>query len=101
MKRYIVSLIFLGISVCFVFNTSYKTQNAKDLLNNINREIDKTEDVIHVVKTEWAYLTTPERLKKLIREQEYLHNRLRPQNLEQIKRQDIQLAFNNEVQDDK
>lgn len=69
--------IVTGAALYFV---SQEVQSTEARLRQLNREIVKQEEAIHVLRAEWSYLNTPGRLKKLAAE----HTALKPADGEQI-----------------
>jgi hypothetical protein len=48
-----------------LFSIKDKVGNLNYQLQEVNRQISREEDMIHILKAEFAYLTSPQRLQKL------------------------------------
>lgn len=88
--QYAIILICVLFSIYFVFDISYKTQNARENLNKLKEEIIQNENHVHVLKVEWSYLTNPERIKRLTEK----HLNLKLQTVENVKSTQTQVVFN-------
>ena len=75
-KTAMVALWFT-VTLVVAFGSSVlknKVQGLERQLANINSDIQKDIDAIHVLKAEWSHNNTPERLRKLAQEQLSLEN---------------------------
>ncbi|HJK86281.1 MAG TPA: hypothetical protein QKA08_00735 [Candidatus Megaira endosymbiont of Nemacystus decipiens] len=61
---YMVTFLCL-LTIYSLFYIKEEVLNSKIELQKINTELQREEDKIHILKAELAYLTSPERLKKL------------------------------------
>ncbi len=50
-----------------LFHVSYRVQSLEDELTQVNREIVRERETIHVLRAEWSYLNEPQRLAELSR----------------------------------
>jgi hypothetical protein len=50
-----------------LFHVSYRVQSLEDELTQVNREILRERETIHVLRAEWSYLNEPQRLAELSR----------------------------------
>ncbi len=64
-KTTFVFLLFSLIAGCALFYTSEKVDKAKRQYYSTKNELAKEREAIRVLKAEWSYLTTPERIEKL------------------------------------
>jgi len=71
-SSFVLSLLVLGLCAGILFAIKYQVQVLNKERNEINSNIVKTKETIHVLKAEYAYLATPKRLKKLIDENLHL-----------------------------
>lgn len=55
----------VAASVLGLFHIKYTVKNLKKDLLEINSQITDSKDEIHTLKAEWAYLSSPERIKRL------------------------------------
>lgn len=75
-----LSLFVAALTGASLYLVSQQVQSTEAKLRELNRDIVKQEEAIHVLRAEWSYLNTPERLKKLAKE----HTGLRPMDGTQI-----------------
>ena len=59
---WVVLVISVGVAL---FSLKYQVQIMEERLVKINREIRQSQETIHVLRSEWAYLNDPERLREL------------------------------------
>lgn len=60
-----LSLVLL-VSLYFgASNLKYETRDAREELQELDREIDREKEAISVLSAEWSYLTRPDNLRKL------------------------------------
>lgn len=64
-KITLVCIIMLAAIVVGLFQVKHKVQNLRRDLAEINRQLKESQQEIHVLKAEWAYLGEPMRIKKL------------------------------------
>ena len=60
------TLFFISLLMLGLFQIKYKVVELEDEIKTLNREIFKAEESIHILKAEWAYRTSPQRLDKLV-----------------------------------
>ncbi len=60
--------IFCVISAIWAYQMNYENRAKKKQLIEINRKINFTLNRIELLRAEWAYLNSPERLSKLVDE---------------------------------
>ena len=48
-----------------LFYVSYQVEAMEHQLAQLNREILKEQEAVHILEAEWSYLTRPDRLQKL------------------------------------
>ena len=63
-----IVLFLLLASIFGLFEIKYKVQSLTQDIHSVNQQIQKEKNEINLLKTEWAYLNTPERLSKIARE---------------------------------
>lgn len=71
MKRFYfiaLGIIGLGAIAATLFIVENEVRTLRDDLREINHQIQADRDAIHVMKAEWAYLTQPQRIAKLTKE---------------------------------
>ena len=61
----LTGIIFVSFLTLALFQVKYKVVELEDEIKDINREIFKVEESLHVLKAEWAYRTSPLRLNQL------------------------------------
>ena len=66
--RTILIFGFAGASSALLLYTSQNVQQAEDRLRGVQASVKRQEEAIRVLKAEWAYLNTPERLEYLVSE---------------------------------
>jgi hypothetical protein len=65
-KRTTLMLLLLAAAASVaLFVIKYQVQDLDDQMRFLTREIAATEDNIHVLKSEWAHLNQPSRLRHL------------------------------------
>lgn len=58
--------IALAVMVGFgLFQVKYEVQSLEDELRHLNAEITAEQELLHVLRAEWAYLNRPARLEDL------------------------------------
>lgn len=66
MRGFNLLWVVLAISVgVALFVLKYQVQIMEDRLVRLNKEIRQSQETIHVLRSEWAYLNDPERLREL------------------------------------
>jgi hypothetical protein len=65
-----------------LFHVSYRVQSLEDELAQVNRDILRQQETIHVLRAEWSYLNEPSRLAELTRR----HLTLAPLSADQMMR---------------
>jgi hypothetical protein len=65
-----------------LFHVSYRVQSLEDELAQVNRDILRQQETIHVLRAEWSYLNEPSRLAELNRR----HLTLAPLSADQMMR---------------
>lgn len=76
----ILGLLVIGCCAGVLFHVKYQVQYIERDIAEVKRQIHDDEEAIHVLKAEWSYLDSPERLRKL--SDEHLH--LVPQDIRQV-----------------
>lgn len=73
MNRHGIALLVLSIIAIAVwtYHVNYNTKTALERISDLRRDIAAEREALQVLRVEWAYLNTPERLDRLVRE----HNR--------------------------
>ena len=64
------TLLWLALAVVAgvaLFQVSYRVQSLEEELTQVNREILRERETIHVLRAEWSYLNEPGRLAELTR----------------------------------
>lgn len=65
-KRSTLLLLLLAAAASVaLFVIKYRVQDLDDQMRNLSREIVETQENIHVLKSEWAHLNQPARLRHL------------------------------------
>ena len=72
-------LLAAGLSLV-LFSVKYQVQDLEQELNEINQDILKHRQVIHVLKAEWSHLNDPRRLRQQIKR----HLEMSPVRPEQV-----------------
>ena len=67
--RFIIfAVIGFGAIAASLFIVENEVRDLKDNLQEINRQIRADNEAIHVMQAEWAYLTQPQRIAVLVKE---------------------------------
>jgi hypothetical protein len=64
------TMVWLSLAVVAgigLFHVSYRVQSLEDELAQVNRDILRQRETIHVLRAEWSYLNEPQRLAELSR----------------------------------
>jgi cell division protein FtsL len=77
----ILGLFLLLASGVMVFTVKYKVQNLKRESATLESELDRNKERLHVLKAEWAYISKPSEIEKIVHK--HLPN-LRPVKQHQI-----------------
>ncbi|MBO6947284.1 MAG: hypothetical protein JJ855_04825 [Rhodospirillales bacterium] len=65
-KRSTLMLLLLAAAASVaLFVVKYRVQDLDDQMRDLSREIVETQESIHVLKSEWAHLNQPARLRTL------------------------------------
>jgi cell division protein FtsL len=65
-RRFIFQLLILPIlASAILYHTSDRMRVAEARLNAVNRQIAATQEEMHILKAEWAYLSEPRRVGTL------------------------------------
>lgn len=65
-KRSTLMLLLMAAVVSVaLFVVKYRVQGLDDQMRDLSREIVETQESIHVLKSEWAHLNQPSRLRTL------------------------------------
>jgi cell division protein FtsL len=62
------TILWLALAVVAgigLFHVSYRVQSLEDELTQVNRQILRERETIHVLRAEWSYLNEPARLAEL------------------------------------
>jgi hypothetical protein len=59
---YLIITSGLGIAL---FHIKYQVMKIENMLSSTHKELFRTEEAIHLLHAEWAYLNDPKRLKRL------------------------------------
>lgn len=65
---FISFFVFCVISAIWAYQMNYETRDKKKKIIEIDRKINFTLNRIDLLKAEWAFLNSPERLSKLVDE---------------------------------
>ena len=66
MRQSTIALVLLIVAAGIgLFLIKYRVQSLEAELQNLNRDIAKDRELIHVLKAEWSYLNEPDRLRAL------------------------------------
>jgi hypothetical protein len=79
------TLVWLSLAIVAgvaLFHVSYRVQSLEDELAQVNRDILRQRQTIHVLRAEWSYLNEPSRLAELTRR----HLTLKPLSADQMMR---------------
>jgi len=55
-------------AVAAMFNITFEVEKLEARLAEVNRQIAREQEAIHVLQAEWSYLNRPQRLETLMRE---------------------------------
>lgn len=64
------TVVWLSLAIAAgvgLFHVSYRVQSLEDELVQVNRDILRQRETIHVLRAEWSYLNEPSRLAELTR----------------------------------
>ena len=67
---YLVGVALVVATAFWSYRMTYGTQDAFDEVAKLRREIAREREAISVLEVEWAWLTAPERIAKLVKENE-------------------------------
>ncbi|MDA0662331.1 MAG: hypothetical protein O3B08_05795 [Proteobacteria bacterium] len=56
-----------GIAGFALFNISFKVEQLESELSQLNQQILKEQNAVHVLRAEWSYLNRPENIENLAR----------------------------------
>lgn len=63
-STFFYSIVTAGLGIA-LFHTKYQVMKVENMLSSTHKELLKTEEAIHLLHAEWAYLNDPKRLKML------------------------------------
>ena len=61
------TLLWLALAIVAgagLFHVSYRVQSLEENLTQVNRDILREQETIHVLRAEWSYLNEPTRLRR-------------------------------------
>lgn len=61
----ILALALISVTIFAVFQVKYKVRDLTRELKEVERQLAIEKEVRHVLRAEWAYLTRPDRIKRL------------------------------------
>jgi len=61
----VILIVAVAFSAAALFRISYRVEGLEDRLSGLNRQIVAEREAIRVLEAEWAYLTRPDRLRRL------------------------------------
>ncbi|MCE2992718.1 MAG: hypothetical protein ACK5WS_05055 [Alphaproteobacteria bacterium] len=101
MNKYVIAyffpiLLILAGSVAFVFFIKNKVMKISKEVRSVNVQIIAEKEAIHILNAEYAFLTNPKRMKKLISKHLSLHEISKNQLIEDS---EIQRHFDIDIQD--
>ncbi len=64
-KAFVIGTVMFCALAFAVFKVEYKVRSLRAELAEVNRQILQNYEDIHVLKTEWVYLNSPQRVKEL------------------------------------
>ena len=62
------TLLWLALAIVAgagLFHVSYRVQSLEENLTQVNRDILREQETIHLLRTEWSYLNEPTRLAEM------------------------------------
>jgi hypothetical protein len=65
-SRHFYGLILVFAALFVLYQVKLQAQAMENTLADIEREIAEEEEMMHILKAEWAYLTRPQRLSELM-----------------------------------
>lgn len=65
--KHLIVFIVLAVSGGFLMHTSHSVQRLEKEVRTNEKLMEQEEEAIRILKAEWAYLNTPERLEKMAR----------------------------------
>lgn len=89
-------LLILAGSVAFVFFIKNKVMKISKEVRAVNVQIVAEKEAIHILNAEYAFLTNPKRMKKLISKHLSLHEISKNQLIEDS---EIQKQFDSDIKD--
>jgi len=88
---YVLTAVFVMFLAYWAYHENYKTQAALDEVEALQRDIGQMREELAMLRSEWAYLNRPDRLRALA-EINYERLKLMPLRPEQFGRVD-QIAY--------
>jgi cell division protein FtsL len=64
-KGYFLLFIIIAVAIYSLFSIKAKVNSLSYQVSEVNRQINAERDAIHILKAEFAYLSSPSRLRKL------------------------------------
>ena len=64
----VVWLVLATGAVVAMFHLTFEVEKLEAQLHQVNREIVREQEAIHVLRAEWSYLNRPQRLENLSKE---------------------------------
>lgn len=61
----LIAILLMAAGLAMLVHIKHKVQHLQSDLVELERQVHREEDAIHVLQAEWSYLTTPERLRQL------------------------------------
>lgn len=65
MMRFLITMLMIVVAAFGLYQAKYRVHTIRTQIADVQRQIEDERENLHVVAAEWAYLTRPDRLKRL------------------------------------
>lgn len=63
--RHVIISLILGLAIFGLFQIKFKVQHLNAEMKELRKQLSSENELVHVLKAEWAYLNQPDRLQRL------------------------------------